>query len=345
MPGNSQRRGAVRKGASRKGPLVGSGGQKRKGLQGKGPTPKAEDREKHVAAKRRKAADRRDAALTKGGRSAARPAQGGARGGAGRSPSRPVRGRGGKTSSEMVAGRNSVVEALRAEVPVTTMYVAGRIDVDDRVREAIKTATERGIPMLETPRGELDRLTDGAIHQGLALQVPPYEYAHPGDLLERAADAGQPALVVALDGVTDPRNLGAVVRSAAAFGGHGVLVPERRAAGMTAGAWKTSAGAAARIPVARATNLTRALEQLKADGCFVVGLDMDGDVELPQLAMAHDPLVIVIGSEGKGLSRLVRETCDMIVSIPMSAATESLNAGVAAGVALYEVARRRSHGS
>jgi 23S rRNA (guanosine2251-2'-O)-methyltransferase len=244
----------------------------------------------------------------------------------------------------MVAGRNSVVEALRAGLPVTTVYVASRIDVDDRVREAMKIAAERGLPMLETPRGELDRLTDGAIHQGLALQVPPYSYAHPSDLLAAADDAGQAVLLVALDGVTDPRNLGAVVRSVAAFGGHGVIVPERRAAGMTASAWKTSAGAASRVPVARATNLTRALEELNASGCFVLGLDMHGDVELPELTLAHDPVVLVVGSEGKGLSRLVRETCDVIVSIPMHAATESLNAGVAAGVALYEVARRRSHG-
>jgi 23S rRNA (guanosine2251-2'-O)-methyltransferase len=245
----------------------------------------------------------------------------------------------------MVAGRNSVVEALRADVPVTTMYVASRIDIDDRVREALKAAAAHGIPVLETPRGELDRLTDGAIHQGVALQVPPYEYAHPSDLVAAAAEAGQAPLIVVLDGITDPRNLGAVVRSAAAFGAHGVIVPERRAAGMTAGAWKSSAGAAARLPVARATNLTRALEQLQKDGCFVVGLDAHGDSELPLLAMAHDPLVIVVGSEGKGLSRLVRETCDLIVSIPMHRATESLNAGVAAGVALYEVARRRAHGA
>ena len=345
MAGNSQRRGAVRKGASRKGPTVGSGGQSRRGLKGKGPTPKAVDREKHVAAKKRRAAERRDDALAKGRGAGSRST--GAPGT--RRPSRPPAGgsRGGRTgraSSEMVAGRNSVVEALRADVPVATMYVAGRIDVDDRVREALKTAQQRGIPLLETPRGELDRLTDGAIHQGLALQVPPYAYAHPDDLLDAASDAGQAALIVALDGVTDPRNLGAIVRSTAAFGGHGVLVPERRAAGMTASAWKTSAGAAARVPVARATNLTRALEQLKKAGCFVVGLDADGDVDLPHLAMAHDPLVLVVGSEGKGLSRLVRETCDVIVSIPMHAATESLNAGVAAGVALYEVARRRTHG-
>ncbi|QIM21955.1 23S rRNA (guanosine(2251)-2'-O)-methyltransferase RlmB [Phycicoccus sp. HDW14] len=318
MPGNSQRRGAIRKG-NKKGPTVGSGGQRRRGLEGKGPTPKAGDRPNHKAHKTAKAADR----------------QGGGRpGGGGRSGSRKS-----PASSEVVAGRNSVLEALRAHVPVTTMYVAGRIDSDDRVREAIKTATERAIPILETPRGELDRLTDGAVHQGLALQVPPYEYAHPRDLIDPEAP-GIP-LVVALDGITDPRNLGAIVRSVAAFGGHGVVVPSRRSAGMTASAWKTSAGAAARVPVAQAANLTRALEDYRKAGFFVIGLDMDGDVELPDLELASEPLVIVVGSEGKGLSRLVSETCDQIVSVPMSSAVESLNAGIAAGVTLYEVARRR----
>jgi 23S rRNA (guanosine2251-2'-O)-methyltransferase len=242
----------------------------------------------------------------------------------------------------MVAGRNSVVEALRAGVPAKALYVAARVDADDRVREAMKTVADRGIPLLEASRTDLDRLTGQALHQGLALQVPAYEYAHPDDLLHAAAAAGQAPLLVALDGVTDPRNLGAVVRSVAAFGGHGVIVPERRAAGMTAAAWKTSAGAAARVPVARAANLTRALTDLKAAGCFVVGLDAGGDVELPNLELATDPLVIVVGSEGRGLSRLVRQTCDEVVGIPMAAGTESLNAGVAAGVALYEVARRRA---
>ncbi|MGG5260313.1 23S rRNA (guanosine(2251)-2'-O)-methyltransferase RlmB [Phycicoccus avicenniae] len=315
MAGNSQRRGAVRKGG-KKGPTVGSGGQRRRGLEGKGPTPKATDRPNHKAHK---------AAARSGER---RPS------GGGRSGSRK-----GPASSEVVAGRNSVVEALRAHVPVTTMYVAGRIDSDDRVREAIKTATERSIPILETPRGELDRITDGAVHQGLALQVPPYEYAHPRDLVD-PEKPGIP-LVVALDGITDPRNLGAIVRSVAAFGGHGVVVPSRRSAGMTASAWKTSAGAAARIPVAQAANLTRALEDFRKAGFFVIGLDMDGDVELPELELASEPLVVVVGSEGKGLSRLVAETCDQIVSVPMSSAVESLNAGIATGVTLYEVARRR----
>ncbi|MDO5629363.1 MAG: 23S rRNA (guanosine(2251)-2'-O)-methyltransferase RlmB [Mobilicoccus sp.] len=319
MPGNSQRKGATRKGASRKGASVGSGGQRRRGLEGRGPTPKAEDRVNHKAHKAKRAAQARS---QKARPSGTRDRRSGAR------------------TSEMVAGRNSVVEALRAEIPAATLYIASRIDSDDRVREAIKTAGERGIPMLETPRGELDRLTDGAVHQGLALQVKAYEYTDPLDLVDPQSP-GTP-LVVALDGITDPRNLGAIIRSVAAFGGHGVIIPERRSVGMTASAWKTSAGAAARVPVAQAPNLNRALEAYRKQGYFVVGLDMEGDVDLPDLELATEPLVVVVGSEGKGLSRLVRENCDQIVSIPMAAAVESLNAGIATGVTLYEIARRRA---
>lgn len=313
MAGNSQRRGAVRK-SSKKGASVGSGGQRRRGLKGRGPTPRAEERTGHPAARRAARAERATSSARGDRRS--------------------------RSTTEVVAGRNAVVEALRTHVPASTLYVSPRLESDDRVKEALATAVERGIPVLETPRAELDRLTDGAAHQGLAIQVPPYEYLHPEDLLDVELP-GIP-LIVALDGITDPRNLGAVVRSVGAFGGHGVVVPERRSAGMTAAAWKTSAGAAARIPVARATNLTRTLEAYRKAGFFVVGLDADGEVELPGLALADQPLVVVVGSEGKGLSRLVRETCDQVVSIPMSAATESLNAGIAAAVALYEIARQRT---
>jgi 23S rRNA (guanosine2251-2'-O)-methyltransferase len=316
MPGNSSRRGAVRRSGSKKGALTGTGGQRRKGLEGKGPTPKAQERPNHKAYKKAKAGSRETA------------------GRQGRPQRRD------RASSEIVAGRNAVLEALRADVPVTTLYVAGRIESDDRVKESLKIVAERAIPVLETPRGELDRITDGAVHQGLAIQVPPYEYAHPSDLVDPEAP-GIP-LVVALDGITDPRNLGAIVRSVAAFGGHGVVVPARRSVGMTASAWKTSAGAAARIPVAQATNLTTALKDFRKAGFFVIGLDMDGDVELPSLELSSEPLVVVVGSEGKGLSRLVRETCDQIVSIPMTSGMESLNAGLAAGVTLYEIARQRS---
>lgn len=241
---------------------------------------------------------------------------------------------------ETIAGRNSVLEALRAEVPANALYVA-QGETDQRIREATKLASDRGIRLLEAGRAELDRLTDRAVHQGIALQVPEYQYLHVNDLLGRAGNSETPALIVALDGITDPRNLGAVARSAAAFGAHGMLVPERRAAGVTAGAWKTSAGALTRVPVARATNLTRALQEYKKAGVFVIGLDAGADTPVDGLELAADPLVLVIGSEDKGLSRLVAQTCDVVVRIPMSATTESLNAGVAAGIALYEIDRHR----
>ena len=144
-----------------------------------------------------------------------------------------------------------------------------------------------------------------------------------------------------LDSVTDPRNLGAVIRSASGFGVHGVVIAERHAAQVTAAAWKTSAGAAARVKVARVTNLTRTLKAFQDAGLMVVGLAADGDVSLPELTLAQGPLVVVVGSEGRGLSRLVSETCDQIVSIPMASELESLNAGVAAGIALYEVSKAR----
>jgi 23S rRNA (guanosine2251-2'-O)-methyltransferase len=327
MAGNSSRRGAVRRAGSKKGAVVGSGGQKKKGLSGKGPTPKATERKGHPAARWATGVAKRQGSGAAGG------------GGQGR---RPAARRTAAGAPELVAGRNPVVEALRAGVPAKALYVASRIESDDRVKEALKAAADRGLALLEVSKTDLDRMTGGAVHQGLALQIPAYAYAHPMDLLDAAADRGQAPLLVALDGVTDPRNLGAVVRSVAAFGGHGVIVPERRAAGMTASAWKTSAGAASRVPVARGGNLTRMLEDLKDAGCFIAGLDADGSLDLPDLEVATDPLVLVVGSEGRGLSRLVRETCDVVVSIPMAAGTESLNAGVAAGVALYEVARRRA---
>lgn len=320
MAGNSQRRGAVRKPGSKKGASVGTGGNRRQGLEGRGPTPKAEERTGHPAQRRASAAQRRSESSPRSGA-----------------------GRGGRkeSSTEVVAGRNAVVEALRAEIPATGLHIASRIDTDDRVREILKLTTSRGIPLTECAKPELDRLTDNSVHQGVALSVPPYSYATPADLLDAAAGAGQPALIVALDGVTDPRNLGAIIRSAGAFGAHGVLLPERRSAGVTASAWKVSAGAAARVPVARAVNLVRALTELKSAGCFVVGLDGGGSAHVGSLDVADAPLVLVTGSEGKGLSRLVRETCDVVAAIPIASSVESLNASVAAGIALYEVSRQR----
>lgn len=312
MAGNSQRKGAIRK--TSKAPTAGSGGRVRRGLEGKGPTPKAFERPNHKAYK---------------------AAQGAAK-------QAPKPRRRSTSDAEWIAGRNPVVEALREGVPVNAVYVAEGAERDGRLREAFAIAADKGISLLEVGRGELDRLTRGAVHQGLAARIPAYEYAHPDDLLDRAAEMREPALIVVLDSVTDPRNLGAVVRSAAGFGAHGVVIPERRAASMTASAWKTSAGAAARIPVAQAGNLTRQLKAYQDAGCMVIGLAADGDVALPQLDLADGPLVLVVGSEGSGLSRLVAETCDQLVSIPMANQVESLNAGVAASVALYAIAQARA---
>jgi 23S rRNA (guanosine2251-2'-O)-methyltransferase len=326
------RPGAVRQGS--KGKQVGSGGQGRQALEGKKPTPKAEDRPYHPAGKRKAAAERYEAA---GGRPRT------ASSGGAPQNSRPRSRNKSADETEVVTGRNSVLEALRARIPATALYVATRIEVDDRVKEVLNLANHRGIPVLEVMRPELDRLAGfDSVHQGLALKVPPYEYAHPVDLLELTISRGKKPLFVALDGVTDPRNLGAIIRSVAAFGGQGVIVPQRRSVGLTASAWKTSAGAAARTPVAMAANLTQTLKAFKERGVFVLGLDGGGDIALPELQLANEPVLLVVGSEGKGLSRLVTETCDAVVSIPISSATESLNAGIAVSVALYEISKRRA---
>ncbi|MBO9578236.1 MAG: 23S rRNA (guanosine(2251)-2'-O)-methyltransferase RlmB [Microbacteriaceae bacterium] len=340
--------------AGKKRKAVGSGGQGRQALEGKGPTPKAEDRPYHVAAKRKAAAERSANAVGKaiargsGASRGGRPAPGAAdpsiaekafneREQARRRPAKS------DAQAELVTGRNSVLEAFAAKIPAHTLYLAQKIEFDDRVKQIIASANGRGLPIVEVTRQELDRMTDvGTVHQGVALKVPPYQYTHPLELLDAIEERGLVPLLVALDGVTDPRNLGAIVRSTAAFGGQGVIVPQRRAAGMTAAAWKTSAGAAARIPVAMASNLTQTLKAMQQRGVFVLGLDGGGDVSLHELQLAEQPLVIVVGSEGKGLSRIVTEACDAVVSIPISSATESLNAGIAASVTLYEVARLRA---
>ena len=310
MAGNSQRRGAMRK-TNKKGQVVGSGGQRRRGLKGKGPTPKAEDRTYHAAYKRKIERERR------------------------------AQGRHQKDDgTELVVGRNPVVECLKAKVPAQTLYVVEGTQNDDRLSEAVQLCRARSIPTVEVPKHEMDRLTGNGMHQGIGLLIPPFEYADVEDLIDDVASRGEDGLIVCLDNITDPRNLGAVIRSVAAFGGHGVVVPERRSASVTAVAWRTSAGTAARLPVAKATNMTRTLKRFQQAGYQVVGLDAGGDHTLDTYD-GTGPVVIVVGSEGKGMSRLVRETCDSVMSIPMVGWVESLNASVAAGVVLSEFARQR----
>lgn len=316
MAGNSQRKGAIRKASTKKAPLKGTGGKNKRSLAGKGPTPKAEARPNHVAYKR-KQRDEKQAAKRPAPRSKPTPRD--------------------RTSSsqEIVIGRNSTLEALRYGIPANVLHVFDRIDIDDRVTEMVSLAVEAGVEVREVTKGQLDTLAGGSPHQGVALEVPPYRYRDHYDLMETPS----PARVVALDSIQDPRNLGAIMRSAGAFGAAGVVIPERRAASVTVAAWKVSAGAAARVPVARVTNLVRALKDFQEAGYFVVGLDSGGEVSVQDSHLVTENVVIVIGAEGAGLSRLVRETCDQVMSIPIESTTESLNASVAASIALYEFSR------
>ncbi len=315
MAGNSSRRGAVRK--SRKGPSKGTGGNNKKRLSGKGPTPKAEDRPYHAAAKRK--ASKPNAARNKN-----------------RTNTRSKERSNLSFHGELVTGRNAVLEALRAEVPSTELIVARSIDIDDRIEESLKLALKKSLPIREVHRADVEKISMNS--QGIALAIKPYQYSSLQEILQRAI---KPGLIVALDGVTDPRNLGAIIRSAAAFGVSGVIIPERRSAAMTASAWKSSAGAAARMPVAQVTNLNRAIEEVQSSGYFVVGLDGEANEEVSTMKVATEPLMIIVGSEGKGLSRLVSEKCDLVVKIPMRSTTESLNASVATSIALYAVDEAR----
>jgi 23S rRNA (guanosine2251-2'-O)-methyltransferase len=364
MPGNSERRG--KRVVSKKGAAKGTGGKNRQSLAGRGRTLPADERPWHKGYSgdeelpqktARKQANELRAAAAQG--RAPKIGQPGSKRTAGKGPfsvKKSGTAQGSRTTPrvspgrkstqpkdgpELLVGRNPVVEALRTHVPATALYVAIGLDMDERVKESVRTAAERGIAILEITRAELDRMTGGVLHQGLGLQVPPYAYEPFEDLLAAAKEHTAP-LLIALDGITDPRNLGAIIRSAAAFGAQGVFLTERRSAAITATAWRTSAGAAARVKVSQVTNLTRSLKACQDEGFIVVGLDADGATSLYDLEAAVGPLVVVVGSEGRGLSRLVGQTCDLKVGIPMISEVESLNASVAAAVTLAEVNRRRT---
>ena len=310
MAGNSQRRGAVRSTGSKKGAQVGSGGNRRRALAGKGPTPKAEDRQYHPAARRDRSAEAKSA--SRGART--------------------------KPLQDVIVGRNAVVEALRSGAPATRLILQSKSDADARWREAIHLARSRNIPVDEVVKSQVDELAAGEVHQGMVLQLPEYAYA---DL----ADVAQAQVLVALDGVTDTGNLGAIARSSWAFGAGGLLVASRRSARVTAGAWKASAGALAHVPVVQVTNLTRALRELATQGWIIIGLDATDGTDLATMRtdVLADRVVLVVGSEGAGLSRLVAEACDWRVRIPVQPGVDSLNASVAAGVCLYALSQARAN--
>lgn len=238
-------------------------------------------------------------------------------------------------------GRNPVLEALRAGRPIHKLVLAKGAQ-EGSIRQIRGLARERGIPVQELERTRLDSLAEGGGHQGVVALVAAVAYVEVDDILARARERGEDPLVLVLDGIEDPHNLGSLLRTCDAAGAHGIIIPERRAAGLTPTVAKVSAGAVEYVPVARVTNLARTLDQLKAAGLWVCGTH-PGAREDYTRARLTGPLALVIGSEGEGMGRLVTEKCDFLVRIPMRGQLNSLGAAVAGAVLLFEIARQR-HG-
>ncbi len=242
-----------------------------------------------------------------------------------------------RRAEDIIAGRNAVMEALRADRPLDSVLIA-KGDRSGSLMALTAKCRERGIPVKEVDSRKLDALC-GPNHQGIAAVAACREYATLDDLFAAAQEKGEPPFLVICDELEDPHNLGAVVRTAEAAGAHGVVIPKRRSAGLTAAVYKASAGAVEYLPVARVSNITETIREMKKRGVWVYGLDMDGGTWCQ--TDLTGAVALVVGSEGKGISRLVREQCDGILSLPMHGNINSLNASVACGILLYEAARQR----
>ena len=264
-----------------------------------------------------------------------------------RGPRRPARPRGGDRGSDnqrLVGGLHPVRELLRSTQPVHQVLVASNREASPVLDEILALAAARGVAVSERDRDELDRRSDGLVHQGVLAQAPPLVLAQLDEVLDAAQAAGESPLLVALDRITDPHNLGSIARTAEAVGAHALLLPDRRAASVTPTAEKAAAGAFAHLPVVGVTNLVRTLSGLHERGVWSLGLDGDAEVELAAHPLAGEPCVLVVGAEGSGLARLTRERCDALVRLPMRGKVGSLNASVAAGAALYTLLARRAAG-
>lgn len=238
----------------------------------------------------------------------------------------------------VVFGFHAVLARLRADPSSVLEIYLDETRNDARARDLAALAERTKVHLMRVPTRRLDGFYGGGRHQGVVARI---EIKKTSDSLDEILEGVERPLLLVLDGVTDPHNLGAIARSAAAFGADGLVVPERRSVGVTASAWKASAGTLARLPVAKAGNLVRTLTSYAEAGLMIAGLDGRGEIDLDGLELATGPLVLVVGAEGRGLSRLVGERCDLTVRIPLAGSVESLNASVAAGVALAEIARRR----
>ncbi len=240
----------------------------------------------------------------------------------------------------LIWGRNPVAEALRAGTGLEKLYLAEGVRPSGIVEEILRRARAERVPVQYLDRRALDRMTEGAVHQGVVAEAAEFQYAELDDLLARAAERGERPLLLLLDSIQDPHPLGALIRTAEAVGAHGVVVPRHRAAGVTPVVVKASAGAVEHLPVAQVTNLGHAIEELKAQGLWAVGLDAAGKQAYDEVD--YDvPLALVVGAEGTGLGRLVAERCDLLVRLPMRGHVDSLNAAVAGSIALYHAWRRR----
>lgn len=237
-----------------------------------------------------------------------------------------------------IEGRNAVLEALRAGKPIDKLYVLDGCP-DGPVRTIIREAKKGNTIINYVKKERLDQLSETGHHQGVIAMAASYEYATVEDILEKAREKGKAPFIFVLDNIEDPHNLGAMIRTANLAGAHGVIIPKRRAVGLTPTVARTSAGAINYTPVAKVTNLKQTMEQLKKEGMWFVCADMDGT---PYYQMdLKGPMGLVIGNEGEGVSRLIKETCDFVASIPMKGDIDSLNASVAAGVLAFEIARQR----
>ncbi len=237
-----------------------------------------------------------------------------------------------------IEGRNPVLEAFRAGKTIDKLFVLEGCQ-DGPVRTILREAKKGDTVVSFVPKERLDQMSGTGKHQGVVAFAAAYEYAEVEDILKNAQEKGEPPFVLILDGIEDPHNLGAIIRTANQAGAHGIIIPKRRAAGLTATAAKSSAGAIHYTPVAKVTNLVQTMEELKEQGLWFVCADMGGELMYRQNLTG--PIGLVIGSEGEGVSRLVREKCDFITKIPMFGDIDSLNASVAAGVLAYEIVRQR----
>lgn len=240
---------------------------------------------------------------------------------------------------DLIYGRHSALAALNGDRPPQRVWVTPKVRHDSRFAAILQTARSQGSRIDEVSMQRLNQMTQGANHQGIVLQVTPYDYWDLETLITHAAETKNPVVLVA-DGINDPHNLGAIIRTAEAMGAQGLVLPQRRAAGITSTVMKVAAGALASLPVARVVNLQRAIEQLKLCGFWLYGTDAEANTPLPQVDF-QGAIALVIGSEGQGLSRLTAEHCDVLVSIPLAGQVPSLNASVATAMVLYEVFRQR----